>query len=242
MGDKFDTARSNRAWERFANDDPYTFIQTSLPDSNLSAFWESGRVIAREELLPLVRAQRVARHVALELGCGLGRLIFPLSDHFQSVVGVDIAPEMLRRARHLADENGVANADFVLISEPRELLNKYAGRVDFLFSWLVFQHIPQFETIAEYLGVIADLLTGEGLALLQFDTRPTSLPYRLKTALPDILLPRYWRRGIRRIRRTADEIAEEMRNRGLRIGGELAPASALHRFVVRKAFARSDRK
>ena len=38
------------------------------------------------------------------------------------------------------------------------------------------------------------------MALLQFDTRRASLSYRLRNALPDPLLPRPWRRGIRRIR------------------------------------------
>jgi ubiquinone/menaquinone biosynthesis C-methylase UbiE len=39
--------------------------------------------------------------VALEIGCGMGRICLALSERFDQVVGYDISTEMLRKAREL---------------------------------------------------------------------------------------------------------------------------------------------
>jgi hypothetical protein len=77
------------------------------------------------------------------------------------------------------------------------------------------------------------LLHKHGLAYLQFDTRSRDFRYRLKTGLPDLLLPRFWRRGIRRIRRAPEEIEAGIRRAGLKIAGELTPNTAYHRYILR---------
>lgn len=237
MTRKLSTPVVHSEWEKFAKQDPYTYILTSLQNSNLRDFWQSGYRTVRDDLLPLVREWNIPRRTAFELGCGLGRLAFPLAAHFETVVAVDIAAEMVRRARRLATDHGVTNTRFSVISGPEDLQsgNEYAGKVDFLYSWLVFQHIPDLATIAGYLGAIGLLLNQGGIACLQFDTRPASPGYHLKTALPDFLLPRFWRRGIRRIRRSPGAIEEHLRASGLRVIEEFARSTELHRYVVCKA-------
>jgi hypothetical protein len=89
--------------------------------------------------------------------------------------------------------------------------------------------------IEGYLHVIGVLLAKGGIAYLQFDTRPESLAYHIKTRMPDFLLPRFWRRGIRRIRRTPQEIEKGIHNAGLEIAGELTPFTSYHRYILRKA-------
>ena len=54
------------------------------------------------------------------------------------------------------------------------------------------------------------MLSDRGIGYLQFDTRPPGWLYEVKTALPDFLLPRFWRRGIRRIRRDPSELEQAM--------------------------------
>jgi hypothetical protein len=97
----------------------------------------------------------------------------------------------------------------------------------------VFQHIEEFSIIEGYLHVIRFLLHKHGLAYLQFDTRPKDFRYRLKTRLPDFLLPRFWRKGIRRIRRSSEEIEACIRRAGMEILGELTPHTAYHRYILR---------
>lgn len=226
------------SWQRFAVEDPYTYILTSLGKQDRRAFWESGESTVTTELLPLIRSSGVRTGYAMELGCGLGRLAFPLSRHFHEIVGADIAEEMVRRANSFAEYNNIHNARFNCIAGPENVLCKlggYAGRIDFLYSLLVLQHIADYSVIEGYLHVIHSLLAAEGLAYLQFDTRPQHAAYRLKTSLPDVLLPRFWRRGIRRIRRSPAEIAGSLRRAGLQIVKELSPGTAYHRYLLKRA-------
>jgi SAM-dependent methyltransferase len=225
-------------WERFAETDPYRYILTSMESNDPREFWQSGEQTVRTELLPTVQASDVRTVVGLELGCGVGRLALPLARHFHEVLGVDISHRMIQRAKSRTQESGIENASFFSISGPEDFLSRvgnYAGSCDFIYSILVFQHIPDFSVIEGYLQVIRILLHESGVAYLQFDTRPQSLAYRLKTQLPDSLLPRFWRRGIRRIRRSPQEIAASLGRAGLRVVAELAPRSAYHRYLVRIA-------
>jgi cyclopropane fatty-acyl-phospholipid synthase-like methyltransferase len=226
------------SWEKFAQDDPYTYILTDLKSNDPGEFWQSGHRTVQQELLPLIKTRRVAPGVAMELGCGVGRLLFPLSSHFRQVVGTDIAESMIQRAQRFARDNGVGNTGFYTVAGPEDLLHRagnYSGRINFLYSLLVFQHIPDLAMIEGYLHVIGILLAENGIAYLQFDTRPQSFAYQIKTRMPDFLLPRFWRKGIRRIRRKPEEIATGIRNAGLEIAEELTPFTSYHRYVLRKA-------
>ena len=233
---------SNDIWERFAEADPYTYILTDLKKPDPKKFWESGERTVKEELLPLIRERAIRRQIGLELGCGVGRLLFPMAREFEEMVGVDIAEGMVRRAVSYAGDNGVRNVALAAISGPEDLLNKageFAGKVDFLYSLLVFQHIPDFAVIEGYLHAVSELLEENGIAYLQFDTREQTLLSQCKTELPDFVLPRFWRRGIRRIRRSSAELEVCFRRAGLEIVDELNPHSAYHRYILRKARVKS---
>jgi SAM-dependent methyltransferase len=63
----------------------------------------------------VVEAAGLTRNdLVLDLGCGTGQLTLPLADRVRTVVGVDPEPDMLARARALAEERGVTNASWVL--------------------------------------------------------------------------------------------------------------------------------
>jgi SAM-dependent methyltransferase len=224
--------------ERSTEEDPYAYILTSPKCADPGEFWQSGHRTVRDELLPLIQARGIRQRVGMELGCGMGRLVFPLAPHFQEIAGVDISEGMIQRAQQFARDNGVRNVRFSAISGPEDLLRRagnYAGRIDFFYSLLVFEHIPDLAMIEGYLHVIGILLAENGIAYLQFDTRPGSLAYHIKTRMPDFLLPRFWRKGIRRIRRRPEEIERGVRNAGLEISEELTSLTSYHRYVLRKA-------
>jgi SAM-dependent methyltransferase len=230
-------------WEKFAHDDPYTYILTSLKRPDPGEFWQSGERTIQTEIVPLLQACDVRPFFALELGCGIGRLAVPLARRFRQVLGTDISPCMVERATSYARDNAIENVSFVAISGPEDLLQRvgvHAGNCDLVYSLLVFQHIPDFSTILGYLHVIQILLHERGLAYVQFDTRPKTAAYGLKTRLPDFALPRFWRRGIRRIRRSPEEIEAALKRANLEVVAEFSRGTAYHRYLLRCPQHRSD--
>lgn len=49
----------------------------------------------------------------LDLGCGTGQILLPLSKDFKEVVGLDIEPDMIAEAKREADKRGVKNARWI---------------------------------------------------------------------------------------------------------------------------------
>jgi hypothetical protein len=46
------------SWEKFAQEDPYTYILTSLESNDPGEFWPSGQRTVQQELLPLLGRHR----------------------------------------------------------------------------------------------------------------------------------------------------------------------------------------
>ena len=231
------SAECKQPWDRFAETDPYTYILTSLKNRDLGQFWQSGQKTVRDEILPLIKSRQISTGIGMELGCGVGRLALPLASYFQEMWGVDVAEAMVRRAERFAADRSIRNAHFSAVSGPEELsyrMHNCLGRIDFVYSLLVFQHIADLAVIEGYLQGTSALLGDSGMAYLQFDTRPPSIAYHLKSKLPDFLLPRFWRRGIRRIRRAPQDLEKIIRQAGLEIIDQLTPATEYHRYVLRR--------
>jgi len=177
---------------------------------------------------------------ALELGCGVGRLVLPMAGHFRQVIGLDISKEMVRLGQELAAERTIANAEFIHIANPYDLkqqLAKRGGSVDFAYSLLVFQHIDCWPILDAYLEAISFLLAPQGIAYLQFDTRKKNLAYQAKMVLPDFVLPRFLRRGIRRIRRNPQDLEAVFADVGLHLVDSISPGTNYHCYVLRKSAA-----
>jgi SAM-dependent methyltransferase len=103
---------------------------------------------------------------ALEIGCGPGRLMYPLSQHVGEIHGVDVSAEMVRLAeRNLA---GIVNAH-VHVSNGTNLAQFADETFDFAYSYAVFQHIPSREVVLTYLKEIRRVLKTGGIARLQFN-------------------------------------------------------------------------
>lgn len=226
-------------WERFAREDAESYICTagdvdfSTPEGRALFLRTGHAAVARilEATGPYLRAW----HRAVEIGCGVGRLTLPMAERFDEVVAVDIAPTMIRRLAENARGAGLHNVRGSLPDEPWFA----QGSADLVYSLIVFQHIESWAEIARYFSRIAGCLAPGGVCYAHFDTRPSSLPYRIVRSLPDLTLPRRWRRGIRRIRRSPERLMELFDSCGLRVEGELRPDSAGHVFLLTRAARRA---
>lgn len=131
-----------------------------------ASFWESGRKDLDEAVLRDVDLAPEA--CVLEIGCGIGRLLRPLSERVARAVGIDISREMIERAR--AALAGRTNVELFLT---RGNFARVPGSsLDFVFSFIVFQHIPTKKAVSRYLREAARTLAGGGILRFQVDGRP----------------------------------------------------------------------
>ncbi len=216
-------------WEAFARRDPQHYIDpTPGPDVPAELFILGGRPVvdtALEWAGEIIEPER-----ALEIGCGIGRNTVHLASRFGEVHGVDVSPTMVSSAR----ERGLPENVRLHVVSGRDLSPFDSASFSFVFSHLVFQHIPDDAAVESYMHEIARVLRLKGIATLQFDTRRSSLPAALAQRLPDRLLPELRRRGIRRYSRPAARIREYGRAAGLSLEAERNPDSADHWFRWRR--------
>jgi SAM-dependent methyltransferase len=155
------------AWHRFGELDPLYAILT--PDDKRLGGWDQDDFFATgaseiSEALAHVESLGVAvnRRRALDFGCGVGRLTQALCRHFETCVGVDIAPSMIDSARGY-NQYG-ARAQYICNDDPTLPFSE--PTFDFVYSRLVLQHIPP--SLA--LGYVAELIRSAkptGVLLLQ---------------------------------------------------------------------------
>ncbi|HEX5134908.1 MAG TPA: class I SAM-dependent methyltransferase [Thermoanaerobaculia bacterium] len=151
-------------WERRARENAPFYVCTTAADSEAS-FAASGERDLNERVLDGLTVSREWR--VLEIGCGVGRLVKPLSKRVARVVGVDLSQEMLHRATEYCD--GLPNVE----------LRRTDGRLDFLadasfdlvFSHIVFQHFPRKAYVEAYFRDAFRVLVPGGIFRVQVDGR-----------------------------------------------------------------------
>jgi len=218
---------TDQDWEQFARDNPLYYIRTDYRGSE-DEFWGSGRRDA-EHILASVRKLVHTWDRVVEIGCGFGRILVPMASYYRQCVGVDISDCMLAGLRESAEGFGVADR-----VDPCHAESDWdKAKADLVYSLIVFQHIEDLRVIEQYVARIAGCIEGRGVAYLQFDTRPATLAYRLRNSLPDFLLPRSWRRGIRRIRRSRADLARLFGKHGLSVVREEGADTEYHVFILR---------
>ena len=157
-----------RHWDEFGKSDPLWAILTA-PDKkgnrwSIDEFLRTGQ----EEIAALIayldaRGLAVRRQSALDFGCGAGRLTHALADHFDQVIGLDIAPSMIEVARRL--HAGVGNVEF-RVNASNRLESIESDSTDLVYTLLVLQHMaPRY--IREYLAEFVRVLRPGGVLVFQ---------------------------------------------------------------------------
>jgi SAM-dependent methyltransferase len=210
-------------WERFAREDPLHYIDPAVSRGmSIEAFVASGEPLVAAALdwaAPLPGHGR-----ALEIGCGVGRFTAALAQRFERVDAIDVSPTMIALASRL----GLPANAHLQVGSGRDLAGLPDGAFDLAFSHLVFQHIADRSAISSYLLELARTLAPGGVAVLQFDTRPSSAAATAVHALPDPLLPRLHRRGARRHRIPPALLRGWVADAGLTLAAERDSGTAEH--------------
>ena len=163
-------------WNRSGEQDPLWSILT-FPGReegrwNLEEFFGTGHQIVNR-VIDIISALQVDLHKSkvLDFGCGVGRLSQAMAKHFKRVVGVDIAPAMIKRAKKY---NKAGRRCKYRLNRHNHLRIFKRNEFDFILSLLVLQHMHPFYAKC-YIKEFIRILKPGGVCVFQLPCEPVNL-------------------------------------------------------------------
>jgi ubiquinone/menaquinone biosynthesis C-methylase UbiE len=172
MADVNDRMRSD--WNRRAREDARYYAAFGRREQEEAEFHATAADVIRNldrELRRLGRKPDKEALRALEIGCGPGRIMLPMSRRFGEIHGVDVSEEMIRLAQERLREVPNAHAH---VNSGADLSAFTDAWFDFVYSYAVFQHIPSREVVFRYLDEARRVLKPGGLLRCQINGLPAS--------------------------------------------------------------------
>jgi SAM-dependent methyltransferase len=157
----------------------------SVQQAILRGFWDFRCHILTDKVAEAI--SNPEDRTALEIGYGGGRLINAACTYFGQAIGVDIHDKAAEVAQFLHRQG---RSNFRLLRTSGRTIELDAASVDFVYSFIVLQHLPTFDVLMSYLRETYRCLKPGGLAQLYFGAFTKLTP-------ADRL--RYWRQGYKEI-------------------------------------------
>jgi ubiquinone/menaquinone biosynthesis C-methylase UbiE len=188
---KYGNVRMKREWEVLARHDPFFASCTSGKRHvtwQLDEFLRTGEheVAWVTESAKAANLYPARQRLAIDFGCGPGRLTGALAQSFQRVIGIDISPTMLDCARK------VHTSENITFSGSTQELEE--GCADLIYSTFVLQHIPKV-MLESYLCEFSRLLDAGGRLVFQYPSNPkrtlVGIAYRLFPSMVTNAAQRY---------------------------------------------------
>jgi SAM-dependent methyltransferase len=158
-------------WDARAKENAQHYIVTRTREWEDRAFFRSGEINVANEVMPdmhvICGGSRSPLDLnVLEIGCGVGRMTRMLARIFGHVTAVDVSGEMLEQAKaNLAGWDNVT-----LVHGNGATLAAVADQSQhFAFSFIVFQHIPSAEVIANYFREVHRVLVPGSIFKVQIN-------------------------------------------------------------------------
>jgi ubiquinone/menaquinone biosynthesis C-methylase UbiE len=127
--------------------------------------WENGVALCVDAILKDVDYQKEWK--VLDVGCGIGRIMKPLSRYFSKVYGADISESMVNAAKRY-----LKNIDNVKVfANSGEDFCFCDNEFDFVYSVLCFQHIALESVVLNILKEIKRVMKKDGTFRLQLRIR-----------------------------------------------------------------------
>lgn len=150
-------------WDARARKDAAFYI---FPAASAGAdFEESGRRDLENLVLRGIALAPDA--VAVEIGCGIGRLVKALAPRVGRIYACDLSPEMLSRAKAYCRD--AKNVEFLRVDG--DLAPIPRNTADLVYSHLVFQHVPSARFIRRYVREAFRVLKPGGVFRANVDGR-----------------------------------------------------------------------
>lgn len=121
-----------------------------------------------EQLCLLAGVTRPIRRM-IEWGPGGGANAVRFGTEVQQLIGVDISPANLAEARRQLDSRGFDGFEplWIEAEQPEQVLDRVDSPVDFFLSTSVYQHFPSKDYGVRVTRLACQLLSEEGVALIQ---------------------------------------------------------------------------
>jgi SAM-dependent methyltransferase len=158
----------SRDWDARARKNAFHYIASWRKDWDPESFIASGEEDFERLVVPVLArcGLPAVGKCMLELGCGAGRMTSSFAKRFELVYALDLSHEMLSRARlmHSAQKNILW-----LQSNGVDLSCVASDSIDFVFSYLVLQHLPEEALVLQYIREMLRVLRPSGVFLFQFN-------------------------------------------------------------------------
>ena len=159
-------------WEQWGKQDPYFGVLTNekykleqLTEDAKLEFFKTGEEHVNQ-VLKVCQQQFQPGFIpkkGLDFGCGVGRILVPLSKIANTVVGLDVSDSMLNEAQKNCQKYSTKNN--VIFIKSDDDLSGLEEKFDFIHSFIVFQHIPSSRGIHIFLKLLEHLDSG-GIAAI----------------------------------------------------------------------------
>jgi len=158
-------------WNARAREDAAYYVAFGRHKQSDADFFATATEVINglESELRRVPPQQRSMWKALEIGCGPGRLMRPMSRHFAEIHGVDVSDEMITLARDRLRDTPNAHPH---VTDGAALAEFPDESFDFVYSFAVFQHVPSRDIIAAYMRETHRVLKTGGFARLHFNGSP----------------------------------------------------------------------
>jgi len=140
---------TDKEWEKWGQRDPYFGVLTDPKfrsgnlDSGTKAefFATGGQHVARVmgKIHKFIDSD-FKPELALDFGCGTGRVTVAMAEIARKVVGIDISDSMLKEAEANCRALNVENTEFYKSDDRLSAIQKF--KFDFIHTFIVLQHIP----------------------------------------------------------------------------------------------------
>ncbi|HEX9224151.1 MAG TPA: class I SAM-dependent methyltransferase [Candidatus Acidoferrales bacterium] len=162
------TEAMRRDWDERARKNAFHYIASWRREWDVDSFLTSGEEDFARLVAPALERSQIpaSGKVMVELGCGAGRMTRSFARRFGRVYAFDVSREMLQRARQI--HPGQSNVLW-LLGNGADLSCVQAGAADFIFSYLVLQHLPSKTLVFQYVREMLRILKPGGAFLFQFN-------------------------------------------------------------------------
>jgi len=179
--------RNSKNWEGLAQNDAMWAVLTDPSKKNQqwdeTSFFETGVKEINFVMAHLhSNGWQPPEGLALDFGCGVGRLTRALGEHFDEVIGIDVSPTMIKKAKQL--NQPYPNLMFKL-NQTSNLDLLTDKTLSFIYTSIVLQHIP-VPAAMDFISAFLDKLQKGGILVFQLpiqDNRKLSLIAQIKEKL-----------------------------------------------------------